>query len=64
MKSVTAACNPTKDLEFELVQISLDQSKPLLIVQIKPKDQADTFPSLTDSGATANFISPTLVETL
>jgi hypothetical protein len=64
MKSITAVCNSTKDLEFELVQISLDQSKPLLTVQIKPKNQADIFPSLIDSGATTNFISPKLVETL
>jgi hypothetical protein len=61
---ITAACNSTKDLGFELVQISIDQSKPLLTVQIKPKHQADTFPSLIDSSATANFISPKLVETL
>jgi hypothetical protein len=52
------------DLGIELVQISLDQSKPLLTVQIKPKNQADTFPSLIDSGTTANFISPKLVEAL
>jgi hypothetical protein len=64
MKLITAACNSTKDLGFELVQISIDQSKPLLTVQIKPKNQADTFQSLVDSGATANFISPTLVEKL
>jgi hypothetical protein len=54
----------TKDLGFELVQISIDQSKPLLTVQIKPKNQADIFQSLIDSGATANFISPFLVEKL
>jgi hypothetical protein len=64
MKSVTAACNSTKDSGFELVQISIDQSKPLLTVQIKPKNQADTFQSLIDSGATANFILPLLVEKL
>jgi hypothetical protein len=64
IKSVTAARNTTKDLGFEIVQISIDESKPLLTVQIKPKHQADTFPSLIDSGATANFISPNLVETL
>jgi hypothetical protein len=52
------------DLGIELVQISIDKSKPLLTVQITPKNQADTFSSLIDSRATANFISPKLVETL
>jgi hypothetical protein len=46
------------------VQISLEKSKPLLTVQITPKNQAETFSSLIDSGATANFISPKLVEPL
>jgi hypothetical protein len=64
VKSTTAARSSTMDLGIELVQISIDKSKPLLTVQIKPKNQADTFPSLIDSGATANFISPTLVEKL
>jgi hypothetical protein len=64
MKSTTAARSSTKDLEFELVQFSIDQSKPLLTVQIKPKNQADTFQSLIDSRATANFISPKIVEKL
>jgi hypothetical protein len=43
--------------DFELVQISIDQSKPLLTVQILPKAQAESFNSLIDSGATANFIN-------
>jgi hypothetical protein len=64
IESTTAARTSTKDLGFELVQISIDQSKPLLTVQIIPKNQADTFSSLIDSGAMANFISPKLVETL
>jgi hypothetical protein len=64
IKSVTAVCKSTKDLGFELVQISIDKSQLLLTVQIKPKNQADTLPSLIDSGAMANFISPKLVETL
>jgi predicted aspartyl protease len=64
IESITTARNTTRDLGFELVQISIDQSKPLLTVQIKPKNQGDTFPSLIDSGATANFISPKLIETL
>jgi hypothetical protein len=64
IKSITTARSSTKDLGFELVQISIDKSKPLLTVQIKPKHQADTFSSLIDSGTTANLISPKLVETL
>jgi hypothetical protein len=62
MRSITTACNSTKDLEleFEHVQISIDKSKPLLTVQIKPKHQADVFSSLIDSSTTANFISPKL----
>jgi hypothetical protein len=66
MKPTTTVCNSAKDLEseFELVQISIDKSKPLLTVQIKTKYQADTIASLIDSGATANFISPKLVELL
>jgi hypothetical protein len=64
MRSITAARKSTMDLGFELVQISIDKSKPLLTVQITPKNQADTFSSLIDSRATANFISPKLVETL
>jgi hypothetical protein len=55
MKSPTAACRATKDseLKFELVQISLDKSNPLLTVQIQPEHQAETFSSLIDSAATA-----------
>jgi hypothetical protein len=64
IRSITAACKLTMGLGFELVQISIDQSKPLLTVQITPKNQADTFSCLIDSGATANFISPKLVKTL
>jgi hypothetical protein len=64
MRSITTARNSTKDLESEIehVQISIDKSKPLLTVQIHPKNQAETFNSLVDSGATANFISPETVE--
>jgi hypothetical protein len=60
----TAVCSTTEDLELEIehVQISLDQSKPLLTAQIQPENQAETFQSLIVSGATANFISPTIVE--
>jgi hypothetical protein len=66
IRSITTVHNSTKDLgsEYELVQFSIDQSKPLLTVQIIPKNQADPIPSLVDLGATANFISPTIVEKL
>jgi hypothetical protein len=53
-------------LNFEHVQISIDQSKPqskpLLTVQIQPENQAETFQSLINSAATANFISPAIIE--
>jgi hypothetical protein len=63
---ITAARNSTKDLESlsETVQFSLDKSKPLLTVQIVPKDQAEPIPTLIDSGATTNFISPKIIEKL
>jgi hypothetical protein len=66
MKSSTAAHRTTRALEsdFELVQISIDESKSLLTVQILPKAQAEPFNSLIDSGATAHFISPKIVEKL
>jgi hypothetical protein len=66
MKSSTAACRTTRASEsgFELVQISIDKSKPLLTVQIRPEAQAENFNSLIDSGATANFINPKIVEKL
>jgi hypothetical protein len=47
---------------IEHVQIRLDKSKPLLTVQLHPKNQADLFTSLIDSRATANFIHPEIVE--
>jgi hypothetical protein len=64
--SITTACKSTKDLgsNFEFVQISIDKSTPLLTIQIQPKNQADRITSLIDSGATANFISPSVVESL
>jgi hypothetical protein len=64
--STIAAHRSTKDpeLEFEHVQFSLDKSKSLLTIQIQPKDQAESFISLIDSGATANFMNPAMVEKL
>jgi hypothetical protein len=66
IKSSTAAHRTTRasESEFELVQISIDKSKPLLTVQILPEAQAEPLHSLIDSGATANFISPKIVEKL
>jgi hypothetical protein len=66
IKLSTAVCRTTRNSELDLghVQISLDQSKPLLTVQIQPENQAETFSSLINSGTTANFISPSLVEKL
>jgi hypothetical protein len=64
MRSITTARKSTTDLgsKIEHVQISLDKSKPLLTVQLHPKNQAGPFTSLIDSGATANFIHPEIVE--
>jgi hypothetical protein len=66
IKSSTAACRTTRasESDLELVQFSIDKSKPLLTVQIIPETQAEHFDSLIDSGATANFISPKIVEKL
>jgi hypothetical protein len=64
IESITAVRNSTRVIGFELVQISIDKSKPLLTVQVIPKNQADPFSCLIDSGVTANFISPKLVESL
>jgi hypothetical protein len=66
IRSITTAHNLTKDLELEIehVQISIDKSKPLLTVQIHPKNQAEPFPSLIDSGATGNFMNLEMVEKL
>jgi hypothetical protein len=52
------------ELDCEHVQISIDKSNPLITVQILPEAQAEPFNSLIDSGATANFISPKIVEKL
>jgi hypothetical protein len=64
IKLSTAACRTTRasESDFELVQFSIDKSKPLLTVQILPEAQAEPFNSLIDLGATANFISPKIVE--
>jgi hypothetical protein len=61
----TTACRATRasELNFKLVQFSIDKSK-LLTVRIIPEAQAEHFDSLIDSGATANFISPKIVEKL
>jgi hypothetical protein len=66
IRSITTARKSTKDLgsRIEHVQISLDKTKPLLTVQLYPKNQAEPFISLIDSGATANFIHPKIVERL
>jgi hypothetical protein len=60
----TAARRMTRasESDFKLVQISIDKSKPLLTVQILPETQAEPFHSLIDSGATANSISPKIIE--
>jgi hypothetical protein len=66
IKSPTAAHRTTRasELDCEHVQISIDKSKPLLTVQIIPEAQAEPLHSLIDSGATANFINPQIVEKL
>jgi hypothetical protein len=64
MRSITTARKSTQGLgsRVEHVQISLDKSKPLLTVQLYPKNQAEPVISLIDSGATTNFIHPEIVE--
>jgi hypothetical protein len=66
IKSSTTVHRTTRalELDYERVQISIDKSKPLLTVQILPEAQAAPFNSLINSGATANFISPKIVEKL